>query len=376
MARNMNARRHVWTRWCRFALTALALVELGVPMRAARAADDATFLEYEAGNACPDKTEFMEQVRARTPRVRFVSDPKGARIFSVSVGVRDGDAFGRISARRGGEKGAPREITGKTCAEVVSALALVAALAIDPHAAMATAASGPAVASTAPAGSPAATPADGDKAVPSAEPARAPASAATPANTFQDLPVTRPSSRRAGAIGGGLRGGASTWPASEPVVFANLSASVVYEAASDAVWSPALRLSAGRGESLTVRPSFGAARFIRTTVALDLCPFKFALSPRVALRSCAGFEGGSLEAIGIGDASITHTDHTSLGWVALRETIWLQGDLGKGWTLEVEGGLSEPLRRDTFVFATPNVMITHIPAVEPLLAMGVGAHFW
>jgi hypothetical protein len=349
-----------------------------LPTRDARATDDAAFVEYDASDGCPSQAEFIEQVRARTPRARFVSESKGARIFSVSVSARAHDAAGRLSTRRSGEKGAPREVVGKTCAEVVSALALVAALAIDPHASTAPAVStspsvapAPAVPEAPPAPS---TPADTAPA-PTAEKPLSPPPAAEGSDELSRAGRAGATSPRQGGFVGALRGGVSRWEASEPVVFASIGAAIEYETGAPSFWSPALRISGARGESLTVRPASGAARFTRTTGALDLCPVRWAAFSGLALRPCAGFEAGELDAHGIAEGSITHPGSSSLAWVAVRETVRLLGDLGRGWALEIEGGVSEPLRRDTFVFSTPDVAITRVPAVEPLVAVGVGAHF-
>jgi len=276
-------------------------------------------------------------------------------------------------------KGAPCVVAGKTCAEVVSALALVAALAIDPLASIAPSIStSPSVSPSPPdsAAKPApSTPSDDPAARPGEKPLSPPA--ATPgSDELSSVRRAGPPSPRKGAFRGALRGGVSRWSASEPVVFANIGAAIEYETGASSFWSPALRLSGARGGSLTVRPASGAARFARTTGALDICPVRWALSSTLALRPCAGFEAGMLDANGIAEGSITHPDRASLAWVAVREMVRLLGDLGRGWSLEFEAGVSEPLRRDTFHFDTPDVPITSIPAVEPFAAMGVGAHFW
>src|SRR5262249_25589724 len=150
-------------------------------------------------------------------------------------------------------------------------------------------------------------------------------------------PVGFTSSRK-GSLLGALRAGVSRWSASEPVVFATFGLALEYETGAASLWSPALRLSGARGESLTVHPATGAARFSRTTGALDLCPVRWAASADLALRPCAGFEAGVVGARGIAEGSITHPDTSSVAWMAIRETVRLLGDLGRGWALEIEGG--------------------------------------
>src|SRR2546421_2322273 len=102
--------------------------------RAGLAQDEAVRLEFEAGSGCPGRPEFMAQVRARTERVRFVETPfdSEARVvhaLKVTAGP-DGDrAVGRL--RVGATEDADRLVKGKTCAEGISALALIAAVIID-----------------------------------------------------------------------------------------------------------------------------------------------------------------------------------------------------------------------------------------------------
>jgi hypothetical protein len=337
-----------------------------------RAGDDAIFVEYDASEGCPDARAFMEEIHARTPRARFVSEPKGTRVFSVSVRRQEHETIGRLSTRRSGENGAPREVAGKTCAEVVSALALVAALAIDPHASTALVATAP-IAATARTNAP---PSEAPKPAPTVASETPAPPSLPPSAALADVgPSRRDASPRAGSLRGGLRGVASTWPTSEPVVFGAVLGSIAYAWSAPSFWSPSVRLSGSWGESLTVRPASGAARFARKAGALDVCPGRWAAS-RVVLRPCAGFEVGALAATGLADGPITHTGEANVVWVAVRETMQVEVGLGNGWSIDVEGGISTPLRRDEFVFHTPDVQISRVPAVEPLVALGVGAHFW
>src|SRR4051812_48591922 len=95
--------------------------------RTARGADteeELIHLEYTATDACPDRSTFVDEVRARTSRARFVESSDGVRIFAVSVEAEGEGAKGRLTTRRGDAAGTPRQVTGKSCADVVSALAL------------------------------------------------------------------------------------------------------------------------------------------------------------------------------------------------------------------------------------------------------------
>lgn len=77
--------------------------------------------------SCPDRSTFVDAVAARLGYDPFVT--KGERTVSVSL-VRRGGAFvGRLGM------GGTKEIDSKSCAELVDALAMAAALGLDPDAA-------------------------------------------------------------------------------------------------------------------------------------------------------------------------------------------------------------------------------------------------
>src|SRR5258706_10558472 len=77
-------------------------------------------LDFQADSGCPSALALADQVRARTELVRFV-DPPGEGL-PVRIRARnEGDhAIGRI--RIGPADEAERVVTGRTCAEVISAL--------------------------------------------------------------------------------------------------------------------------------------------------------------------------------------------------------------------------------------------------------------
>src|SRR3954452_323773 len=120
--------------FCFGSILSAAFLLAGIRAARAEAEEELIHLEYTAIDACPGRSAFVEEVQARTARARFVDSSSGVRIFVVAVEPEGEGAKGRLTSRRGDVVGAPRQVTGKTCADVVSALALIAALAIDPQA--------------------------------------------------------------------------------------------------------------------------------------------------------------------------------------------------------------------------------------------------
>ena len=77
--------------------------------------------------SCPDRGTFVDAVAARLGYDPFVT--KGDRSVSVSLVRRGGSFVGRLGM------GGTKEIDSKSCAELVDALAMAAALGLDPDAA-------------------------------------------------------------------------------------------------------------------------------------------------------------------------------------------------------------------------------------------------
>jgi hypothetical protein len=88
-------------------------------------------LTYRAAGDCPAEARFVDAVQRRTARWQIVAE-EHARAFDVDVSAGGSRSRGvlRITAPDGTVT--RRAVAGASCAEVVSALALMTALAIDP----------------------------------------------------------------------------------------------------------------------------------------------------------------------------------------------------------------------------------------------------
>jgi hypothetical protein len=108
-----------------------ALASSGAP---ADAAGEPVRLVYEAAprSICPTRAEFELEVEKLTSRARFTGDGR-ARLVRIELRRKGGDFEGRLVTGRG-EAQSSRELRGKTCEEVASALAIAVALTIDPDA--------------------------------------------------------------------------------------------------------------------------------------------------------------------------------------------------------------------------------------------------
>ncbi len=91
-------------------------------------------LGFEAPVGCPSKADLVGQVQARTTLAELV-ETLGTFRFDVRIAQRaQRSVLGSLSARLPSGKGSVRSIDGDTCVEVVSALAVIMALTVDPGA--------------------------------------------------------------------------------------------------------------------------------------------------------------------------------------------------------------------------------------------------
>jgi hypothetical protein len=100
----------------------------------ARADSEAITLDYDAGAGCPDRKEFVVRVHSFTSKAEIVTDDGAPRRkFGVQVSHAANSVQGELTIDDRGAK-TTRHVSGKTCDEVISALALATAIAVDPDA--------------------------------------------------------------------------------------------------------------------------------------------------------------------------------------------------------------------------------------------------
>ena len=114
---------------------ARAVIAVGLAAFAALIADRAAAstlrLVYEAPAECPGSEAFIAAVRAQTKTATLTADGDGSPGISVRIARSGSQLRGRLEIEEPGREASVREVTATTCEEVVSALALMTALAID-----------------------------------------------------------------------------------------------------------------------------------------------------------------------------------------------------------------------------------------------------
>jgi hypothetical protein len=312
---------------------------------------------YRANETCPSERQFIEMVVGRAAKTLVLSERARGRKFYVTVTPQRRETLGKLEIVSGGVT-ASREVTGANCAEVVSALALFTALAIDPSARIDAKPEPrpeePPPAETKPPPKPAPTPLEAQP--PSVEP---------------DVRPPPPSERRhlpeviAGASGvaeSSFKGGAATPAMSRGGgLFAQ--------------WTTA-RFGAYRLTGVYFANSETSnAKFQFFEGRLDGCPLAARLTPTLLVEPCLGVEVGRVTATSKPEPTLAPT--TERRW-------WVAGDLlGRArfapfpWIFaEIEAGVTAPFTRYVFVLGKPNDVrgdVHRVPAVGWVLGFGLGA---
>jgi len=310
----------------------------------AQAAPEAIAWTYRAPPECPPAEIFEQEFASRTKRAELVTGlANGTRSFVVTLSSEPGRTVGRIEIDGPAGAVSKRVVAGHTCRGVVSALAFVAALAVDPLAA---------------------------EAPPSPEP-DAPTAQPVP----QPLPVKASDKGRMSTsrtvIASGLEGGTlvGLFPNPAPSV----STFVEARRERSSALSPSARLSLSASMSSSVSVSPGSASFRWMAAALDGCPFELRLARGWRATPCAFAEAGILAGSGAGVAT---PEAESRRWFALGGAARLSWNFFGAFFAEAHGRIEAPLARDTFVFVLPERVVVHaVPAVLGSFELGLGVHW-
>jgi hypothetical protein len=319
---------------------ALNLLVLTLAAAAPGGAAEAIHLTYDAPPECPSREAFEQQIRLRCDGLRAAEPQERARSFVVAV-VQQGALFeGTLTVRDLDAQETSRSFSSARCDEVTSALALVAAAAIELRAGR--------------------TPVEPR---PKVEPPKElPPEVAVPA------PPLAP--RRGWLLGVGahlgVTGGASSRPLFGGAAFVEL------ENARDSVWSPLVRVGVKFVPGQDVPVGEAAARFSLVSAAAEVCPLEALAASRVSLRPCVRLEAGALTASGL---YLPDPKTATRPWLApavvgrVRVRTW--GSL----SLELEAAAAFPLVRDRFYFG-PDATVHQVPAVTASAGAGASVSIW
>lgn len=309
------------------AAAALATLFAWAPPASARA--QPLDVSYAAPAGCSSRNGFLLELARRTRAFRLVEATPGAELLIVEVADRAARVSGtlRLVAPSGAET--VRAVSGASCDEVVSALALIAAVLIDPDA-----------------------------------PARMARRA--PPLPPQVPPVTARSGWR---LRPSLGAGAALSTAVAPRTALGPRLELGLEVERGGLRGPAITLALEHLGSVTQSTAAGNADFGTTLGRLALCPLRWPRSGPLVLAPCGGFELGALHAAG----SETHDrrSHT-LTWLAADALATVAYQPLSVLRLGLALGAVVPFEHNRFIFG-PATPVFRVPAVGFAAQAGVQA---
>jgi len=299
-------------------------------------------LEYVAPPGCPDAEGFLAEIAARTSLPRLAEPGERATALDVVVSSIEGGYKGSLAIETATGAAAARNVSAASCEQVVSALALMTALALDPNASTAAVKKEP---------------------TPAPEPEPAPAKP-TPV-TASPAPSTVRKRRWRLQLGGAFEVLAGVVPSA----FFLGRPSVELGNAGQGRWSMAFRLGAGFG-SRTITGRSGAAEFSLVSGRLEGCP-RLRASKDVDISVCAALDAGRLEGAGVG---VTPAERVERPWVAPGAVLRLEYEITHLLELEAAGEGFVPLVRDRF-FIGSGETLGRAAAIVGGATVGLGVRY-
>jgi hypothetical protein len=265
-------------------------------------------------------------------------EERATAALKVVIGKIAGGFKGTLELGAAGGPAAPRQVAAADCEQVVSALALMTALAIDPNASTA--------------------PVQKKQEPPNQKPERV---AAPPSTPQAAVSRRRGASRFRFQLGAALELLAGVAP--EPFLLVRPS----FEAGTsgDGRWGAAFRVGAGFGNDGSTH-----AEFSLVSGRLEGCP-RFRAAKSLEISLCAAFDAGRLAATGVG---VTPTERVNRPWFAPGTTARLEWEILDFLEAEAAGEVFVPVMRDRF-FVDAGETVGRAAAVVGGAAIGLGARF-
>lgn len=306
-------------------------------------------VEFSPASPCGDREAFTDEILKRTDRLRPAETGEPALTFFVTLSRTPGGIRGQFAIREPEGQLSLREVPGGDCPEVLSAMALIAALTVDPLAR-----------------ADREIPVEARRRRPAPPPRRLPA----PARTEPPAPAQEPKPPAALGLGVGQR--VTAQGAVTPGVALGLGAYLELSARAARVFAPRARLGLSYSRQDDVEGEVGRADFRWMNARVQLCPLRLGSDADASVRPCAFVDAGRLE--GRGEA-ITPSRNQAVFWTAagleLSAGVRLAGPLVLGGEL----GLVLPFRRDRFYFS-PDDELHRVPWAGISAALGLGLLFF
>ncbi len=316
---------------------------------------------YRSSEGCPGGAAFVERLHGAAEGAKLAT--AGDRIdFVVTLGMKDGHAFGQLERQTAEGRVAVRELEASRCEEVADAVALTLTLALEPHAAQA----GASLQTT--------TPATAATATEAAKPASTSAVADTATQT-SNLPASNVVARTPAPAAATVHGGAESprrWLAGADATLYEGSlpdplfgGRIFVELGGEAPWHGAsARLGAFFAKR--VRKTDPDVSLVLAGGRLDACPVAL-FGPVVELRPCFALELGSEQARGTSSTGVSDAAFWASGSASARVAWHASRSVG----FEAELGASVPFTRYELVEKESGTVIHRTENIGFSAALGV-----
>jgi hypothetical protein len=312
-------------------------------------------LRYSGAAGCPSEADFIAQVMARVRRPMRFGSSEGSVRMGVTLSSAGGQSTGKLEVEQATGEPTRRDFTAESCAEVGSALALVAALALDPNA------------RTEPIPTSVESEPTPEQSPQTLVPPPPPPPPVFAKKTTPLVPPT-PAPRSLLVAWVGPAAGVLFGEAPEPLGLVGLSLGFRLNSARPV--TPSLQLTPLFGTTGTTGPTSALGEFSWSIARVEGCPLSFPLAAHLRLEPCAALDLGRLSALGRTDA-IAVPLTKNRWWVAPGTTLSLH--LGYvGWFARLGVLVLFPVTRDEFVFSQPNRTVHQADSVVLGASLALG----
>jgi len=318
-------------------------------------------VEFEAPAGCSSADAFFSSLSSRTDEVRQSDGNEPHTTIQVRLTRTRGRVLGelRVVDDRGGTD--TRKVQGASCDDVVEALSLTAALAVDPNALLSAPATAPVRAAAASPG------ADANAAPPVSNPPAAKKPREPDVTTDRETPASRAPpyipwfELGAGAVGTVLLTSSASL---------GIAVSSRWTLAGSGVLRSTLGLTFAHVRN-GLLGSPGAVQVSFTGLAATACPLRLSASI-VSVQPCALMMAGWFAASGR-EATYTYdVDHL---WLSAGGVLHVSAFLGDGLSLSLDGGVSAPFIKRRFYSTTPGNVVGETPGISPIISLGLSYGF-
>jgi hypothetical protein len=332
--------------------------------RVARAEQKPIRIDYRAHPGCPSEAVLVEEITWRTALVRLATAGEAALEVQARIGRRGGQSRAKLRIGHG-KSSITREISGTSCDEVVGALGLVTALALDPRAS--TGKKPPPALSPPPPPAPRAPPGPLPP-LPAPRTWQPPVEPDLVADPLPAWPIAIPRVPSRWKVG--ARATIAVEPAPRPLLGGALLLQRVLS--PDLTASIRLAAEAATTGSFDIGP--GGAAFLRVVGRVDGCAFALRPTARVSIVPCVMAEAGALRGSGVLQGALRTVQVATVPWVAMGLLPEVAVRLGRV-SIEAQAGPVFPLMRRQFVFEAPDYVVHEVPPLTFAASLGVSVSF-